>query len=337
VTSTVAERSSLPDQPQAAAPTTDDLLELFRRMYEIRLFEDVVKEWFTQGLVRGSTHLYQGEEAVAVGVTAALRPGDTTTCTYRGHGTVLAQGAPLDRAFGEILGKAQGLCHGKGGSMHLTDISVGALGSFAIVGAHLPISAGAAWAAQLLHTQAVSATFFGDGAANIGTFHETLNMASVWKLPVIFVVENNLYGEYSPIASTTANPVLIDRAPGYAMPGRRVDGNDVVAVLDAAAEAVARARAGDGPTLLEAMTYRQSGHSRSDPGSYRPAGELDYWLVRDPILRAETRLQTMGADQERIDAVKALAHEAVRTASERALSWPDPDPLSRFDDVWATS
>lgn len=314
---------------------SDELLDLLRRMHEIRFFEDTVKDWFTRALVRGSTHLYQGQEAVAVGVCAALRPGDTTTCTYRGHGTVLAHGAPLDRAFGEILGKANGLCRGKGGSMHLTDVSVGALGSFAIVGAHLPISAGAAWAAQLLGTGAVSATFFGDGATNIGAFHETLNLAGTWRLPVLFVIENNLYGEYSPIASTTANPVLIDRAPGYGMPGVRVDGNDVTAVRDAAREAVNRARAGEGPTLIEAMTYRQSGHSRSDPAKYRPAGELESWLARDPIALAEQRVRDAGVSSADLDKLRDDAAATVRDAAERALSWPDPDPAERFEDVLA--
>lgn len=314
---------------------TDELLDLLRRMHEIRYFEDTVKDWFTRSLVRGSTHLCQGQEAVAVGVTAALRPGDTTTCTYRGHGTVLAQGAPLDRAFAEILGKAGGLCRGKGGSMHLTDVSVGALGAFAIVGAHLPVSAGAAWAAQLLGTGAVSVTFFGDGAANIGAFHETLNMASVWKLPVVFVIENNLYGEYSPIAATTANPVLIDRAPGYGMPGVRVDGNDVVAVRDTSHEAVERARAGEGPTLIEAMTYRQLGHSRSDPATYRPAGELESWLARDPIMLAERRLRDLGVADADLDKLRDEAAATVRDAATRALSWPDPDPAERFEDVYA--
>ena len=314
---------------------TDELFDLLRRMHEIRFFEDTVKDWFTRALVRGSTHLYQGQEAVAVGVCSALRPGDTTTCTYRGHGTVLAHGAPLDRAFGEILGKANGLCRGKGGSMHLTDVSVGALGSFAIVGAHLPISAGAAWAAQLLGTGAVSATFFGDGAANIGTFHETLNLASTWKLPVLFVLENNLYGEYSPIASTTANPVLIDRAPGYGMPGVRVDGNDVIAVRDTAREAVQRARAGEGPTLIEAMTYRQLGHSRSDPAKYRPAGELESWLARDPITIAEQRLRSQGVSAADLDKLRDDAAATVRDAADRAMSWADPDPAERFEDVLA--
>ncbi len=313
-----------------------ELLDMQRRMHEIRVFEDIVQDWFTRALVRGSTHLCQGQEAVAVGVTSALQPGDTTTCTYRGHGAVLAQGAPLDRAFAEILGKANGLCGGKGGSMHLTDLAVGALGSFAIVGAHLPVSAGAGWAAQLLGTGAVSAAFLGDGATNIGAFHETLNLAGVWKLPVVFVIENNLYGEYSPIALTTANTNLTERASGYAMPGIRFDGNDAVVVAEVARAAVGRARAGDGPTLLEAMTYRQSGHSRSDPATYRPAGELQAWLARDPLLVADQRLRDLGVRDTELQAIRSGAAATVRAAADRALSWPDPAPDARFDDVWSS-
>jgi len=313
-----------------------DLVGFLRRMHEIRMFEDVVQDWFSRALLRGSTHLYQGQEAVAVGVTAALRPGDTTTCTYRGHGVVLAQGAPLDRSFAEILGKANGLCGGKGGSMHLTDISVGALGSFAIVGAHLPVSAGAAWAAQLRGTHAVSVAFFGDGAINIGAVHETLNLAGLWKLPVVFVIENNLYGEYSPIASTTANADLVGRAHVYGMSGVRVDGNDVVSVRDVARHAVAQARDGGGPTLIEAMTYRHSGHSRSDPATYRPPGELDKWRERDPILLIERRLVELGVQSEALDDVRQAAQDAVNAAAERALSWPDPSPDQRLQDVWTS-
>ncbi|MEW2516687.1 thiamine pyrophosphate-dependent dehydrogenase E1 component subunit alpha [Actinacidiphila alni] len=318
------------------AATREQLLDMQRRMHEIRFFEDITKDWFSRSLVRGSTHLGQGQEAVSVGVTSALREGDTTTCTYRGHATVLAQGAPLDRAFAEILGKEQGLCGGKGGSMHLTDLSVGALGSFAIVGAHLPVSTGAAWAAQLLGTGAVSATFFGDGAANIGTFHEAMNLAGVWKLPVLFVLENNLYGEYSPIATTTANTDLRGRADTYGMPGVRVDGNDVEAVLEVARQAVERARAGGGPTLIEAMTYRQSGHSRSDPAAYRPPGELDEWLARDPLLVAARRLGELGVSEAELDAVRDRAQETVRAAADRALAWDEPAADRRFDDVWET-
>lgn len=323
--------------PALHEPDRELLSDLLRRMREIRLFEDTVKDWFTRSLVRGSTHLYQGQEAVAVGVASSLRAGDTATCTYRGHGTVLAMGAPLDRSFAEILGRANGLCGGKGGSMHLTDMSVGALGSFAIVGAHLPISAGAAWAAQLLGTGAVSATFFGDGAANIGAFHETMNLAAVWRLPVLFVLENNLYGEYSPIASTTVNTVLADRAAGYGMPGVRVDGNDVVAVRAASAQAAARGRAGDGPTLIEAITYRQQGHSRSDPAKYRPAGELEYWLQRDPISQVEQRLRMLGVSDDELQTAAAGTRDRVAAAAEHALSWPEPPADARLTNVWSAA
>jgi acetoin:2,6-dichlorophenolindophenol oxidoreductase subunit alpha len=312
------------------------LLGLLRRMLEIRFFEDEVQRLFLQNLVRGSTHLYQGQEAVAVGACSVLRRGDTMSCTYRGHGAVLAMGAPLDRSLAEILGKENGLCGGKGGSMHLTDMTVGALGSFAIVGAQLPFAAGAALAAQVLETGAVSVAFFGDGATNIGAFHEALNLASVWKLPAVFICENNLYGEYSPLAWTTAVPRIADRGAAYSMAAEQVDGNDVLAVRQTVATAADRARAGDGPTLVEALTYRQMGHSRTDPGPYRPAGELDRWLERDPILLFERALTEAGtASVEELEQVRAEARAAVDDASERARSWPEPDPESRFTDVFA--
>jgi len=312
------------------------LLPLYRRMLEIRLFEDEVMRLFMQNLVRGSTHLYQGQEAVSVGACSVLRPGDTMTCTYRGHGAVLAMGAPLDRSMAEILGKANGLCHGKGGSMHLTDVSVGALGSFAVVGAHLPFTAGTALAAQYLGTGAVSLAFFGDGTTNIGAFHEALNLAAIWKLPAVFVCENNLYGEYSPLATTTPVERLADRAGAYAMASEQVDGNDVLAVRRVVGTAVARARAGDGPSLIEALTYRQKGHSRTDPGAYRPPGELERWLERDPISLVERMLTERGAaSTDELERVRAETAEAVRAATERALSWPDPDPKERFEDVYA--
>jgi TPP-dependent pyruvate/acetoin dehydrogenase alpha subunit len=312
------------------------LLGLFRRMLEIRFFEDEVQRLFLQNLVRGSTHLYQGQEAVAVGACSVLREVDTMSCTYRGHGAVLAMGAPLDRSLAEILGKENGLCGGKGGSMHLTDMTVGALGSFAIVGAQLPFTAGAALAAQVLETGAVSVAFLGDGATNIGAFHEALNLASVWKLPAIFICENNLYGEYSPLAWTTAVPRIADRGAAYAMAAEQVDGNDVLAVRQTVAAAAGRARAGEGPTLVEALTYRQMGHSRTDPGAYRPAGELERWLERDPIVLFERALTEAGtASAEELEQVRAEARTAVSEASERARSWPEPDPESRLTDVFA--
>lgn len=324
------------DLPCLATEVPADAVDLLRTMLRIREFEDAVKTIFERGLMRGSTHLYNGQEAVAVGVCSALGPGDTMTCTYRGHGAVLAMGAPLDRCLGEILGRAQGICGGKGGSMHLTDISVGALGSNAIVGAHLPIALGAAFAADYLGTGAVSVAFFGDGAANIGAFHESLNMAASWRLPVIFVLENNKYGEYSPQARTTPIERLADRADSYGMPGLQVDGNDVVTVREATRRAADRARRGDGPTLIEADTYRHQGHSRSDQATYRPAGELDYWLTRDPVPRLEQAAVRAGLVDE--DGLKSLRREVadeVAAALQRALAWPVPELSTLLEDVFA--
>jgi acetoin:2,6-dichlorophenolindophenol oxidoreductase subunit alpha len=320
----------------SAFDSPDELLRLHRRMAEIREFEDEVMRLFARNLIRGSSHLCQGQEAVPVGACAALIDGDTMTCTYRGHGAVLAMGAPLDRSMAEILGRARGLCEGKGGSMHLADVAAGALGSFAVVGAHLPFACGTALAAQTFGTGSVSLCFFGDGATNIGAFHEAMNLASVWKLPVVFVCENNLYGEYSPLASTTAVERLTDRATSYAMSAARVDGNDVLAVRDAVAGACAQARAGQGPTFLEALTYRHMGHSRADPGTYRPPGELDRWRERDPITLFEQRLeQAEGVSRDRLDVARATARQAVADATARALDWPEPAPADRFKSVWA--
>ena len=314
----------------------ESLLGMLRRMIEIRLFENEVMNLFSRNLVRASTHLCQGQEAVAVGSCSALEPGDTMTCTYRGHGAVLAMGAPLDRSFGEILGREGGLCGGRGGSMHLTDLSVGALGSFAVVGAHLPFACGTAFAAQYLETGSVSLCFFGDGATNIGAFHEAMNLASIWKLPVVFVCENNLYGEYSPMATTTPVAELADRAASYAMPAGRVDGNDVLAVYAALGEARERAAAGDGPTMIEALTYRHMGHSRSDPATYRPDGELETWLERDPIVLFKGSLAKRDdVTEDELEGVEQAATESVQEALAQALAWPEPDPADRHDFVFA--
>jgi TPP-dependent pyruvate/acetoin dehydrogenase alpha subunit len=313
----------------------EEQLDWLRSMWEIRYFEEECHRLFAQGLVRGSTHLCQGQEGVVVGACRALRVTDTMACTYRGHGAVLAKGAPLDRSFGEILGKAEGLCAGKGGSMHLTDMTVGALGSFAIIGAHLPIVLGAAFAAQYDGGDGVSVCFFGDGSTNIGAFHESLNMAAVWKLPAIFICENNLYGEYSPIATTTPIERLADRAASYGIEGVRIDGMDVGIVHETVADAVARARAGEGPAFIEAMTYRYKGHSRSDPGAYRPDGELDAWKQRDPLVLFTNALVEAGTDAQACEAIRANAEAAVNEALERAMSWADPAPESRFQDVLA--
>ena len=310
-------------------------LRCFERMLLIRGVEDEVQRMFTQGLVRGTTHLCQGQEASSVGVCAALKEGDTMTCTYRGHGAVLAMGARADEVFGEIMGKAKGLCGGKGGSMHLTDVRVGAYGSFAIVGAHLPIAVGLSFASRYLGDDAVSVCFFGDGTTNIGAFHEALNLASLWKTPTIFVCENNRYGEYSPQALTTPVERLADRAASYNMPGVVVDGNDLFAVHATASEAAARARAGEGPTLIESMTYRQVGHSRSDPAKYRPEGELEEWLARDPIVLLERTLGELGVPADQLEQRRQAVEAQVLEALERAKSWPDPDPQTRFESILA--
>jgi pyruvate dehydrogenase E1 component alpha subunit len=287
------------------------LLEWYRKMVDIRLFEEKVQELFLQGLVQGTTHLCQGQEGTIVGAVDALAGHDFLTITYRGHGEALARGMDVEAAFAELMGRSGGCCQGLGGSMHFTDFSLGLIGAFAIVGAGLPVAVGAAMSARRQGSDAVAMTFCGDGATNIGTFHESLNMAAVWKAPVVFVVQNNLYGEYTPMRDTTPIDDLADRAQAYGMPGVIVDGQDVAAVHAAASEAVARARAGEGPTLLEAKTYRFRGHSRTDPAKYRPPGELDRWKQRDPI-------DLLGAQLDEAGLMTASAQEAFR-AERQAL------------------
>ena len=234
------------------------------------------------------------------------------------------------------MSKATGLCKAKGGSMHLTKADRGMLGSYAIVGSHLPIAAGAAWSAKLRGTEQVAVAFFGDGATNIGAFHETLNMAAVWKLPVLFVCENNLYMEYTPISAVTAvaHPAA-DRASAYGLPAEIIDGNDVVKVHDTMEGAVDRARAGDGPTIIEALTYRHYGHSRADPAKYRPADEVERWMQRDPLLVARERLTSLGVDAADVDAADARAAEIVKAAIQEAKDAPPPELATALTDVWA--
>ena len=247
-------------------------IDWFRRMVEIRLFENKTQELFMQGKVEGTTHLCQGQEGAILGAVAAMAPDDYMTITYRGHGHALARGMPMEAAFGELMGRSGGCCGGVGGSMHFTDVSLGLLGAFAIVGAGLPVALGAAMSSKRLGSGRVAVAFCGDGATNIGTFHETLNMAAVWSAPIVFVVENNLYGEYTPIRDTTPLDDLADRAASYSMPGIVVDGQRVDLVYAEVAAAIERARAGDGPTMVEAKTYRYSGHSRTTPPSTGPPG-----------------------------------------------------------------
>lgn len=296
-----------------------------RRMVEIRLFEEKVQELFMQGKVEGTTHLCQGQEGVSVGAISTLDERDYLTITYRGHGHALACGMPAEAAFGELMGRTSGCCRGVGGSMHLTDFSRGLIGSFAIIGAGLPVAVGAALSAQMRGTQGVAMTFCGDGGTNIGGFHESLNMAAVWKAPIVFVIENNLYGEYSPLAVTTAVTDLADRAKAHAMPGVIVDGQDVTAVHDAVGAAVARARAGEGPTLIEAKTYRYRGHSRTDPAKYRAEGELERWLQRDPIDLYAARLTEEGVLAEgALAALRAEVQTEIDAAADRAAEAAEP-------------
>jgi TPP-dependent pyruvate/acetoin dehydrogenase alpha subunit len=275
--------------------TIERLGHWYREMLRIRLFEDKVQELFLRNLVQGTTHLCQGQEAVSVGVSAALTPDDYVTMTYRGHGQALARGMDMEAILAELMGKRTGVSLGLGGSMHLTDKDLNLIGCFAIVGAGLPVAVGAGMSAKLRGDGRVSVTFFGDGATNIGTFHEALNMASVWQAPVIFVIENNLYGEYTPMRKTTPIDDLAERARPFRIPGVVVDGNDVEKVYAAAREAVDRARRGRGPSLLECKTYRHRGHSRTDPGKYRPDDEVKAWLARDPLLITGARLRAVGA------------------------------------------
>ena len=253
------------------------------RMVEIRLVEDRITELFAKGLIPGTTHTSQGQEAVAVGLAAATLPSDVVCCSYRGHGVALALGIKPESVLGEVLGRQIGCMGGLGGSMHLSDPAVGLFPTFAIVGAGVPIAVGAALSFSIKKSDGVAVSVFGDGSTNIGGFHEGLNLAQVWNLPVVFICENNLYGEYSPIATTTSVTDIAERAVSYGMNSDIVDGQDVDAVEATVARAVERARSGGGPTLIEAKTYRYAGHSRSDKATYRPEGELDAWLALDPI------------------------------------------------------
>jgi TPP-dependent pyruvate/acetoin dehydrogenase alpha subunit len=318
------------------AAVAADRVGALRRMVEIRLVEDKVMELFADGVIAGTTHTSQGQEAVAVGLARALRVTDLVMCTYRGHGIALALGVTPQAVLGEIVGRRIGCMGGLGGSMHLSDPSVGLLPTSAIVGAGLPIAAGAALTAQVLGEDRVAVGVCGDGAANIGAFHEALNLAAIWTLPVVFLCENNLYGEYSRIQLTTPVENLADRAGGYGIPGVVVDGQDVDAVQAVIESAVARARGGAGPTLIEAKTYRYSGHSRSDQGSYRPSGELEHWRERDPVELFGHRLIAEGrATPAQIDAIWEEQRAALAAAVGEVLDSPAPEAADMFTRVLA--
>lgn len=314
----------------------EKLLAMYRTMVRIRLFENRVSELFAQGKVGGFIHLYIGEEAVATGVCAHLKDGDYITSTHRGHGHLIAKGGKLDLMMAELYGKSTGYCKGKGGSMHIADVDLGILGANGIVGGGPPIATGAAMGLKMQGTDNVAVCFFGDGASNQGTFHEGLNMASVWKLPVVFVCENNLYGISLSQAKHQAISDVADRAHAYDMPGVVVDGNDVMAVFEAAGEAVKRARAGLGPSLVECKTYRQHGHFEGDPTTYRSKEEVDTWMKKDPLPRFEAYLKSVGlADDAKQAEIKKEIGAQVEAAVTFAEESPWPVPADLLDDVYS--
>jgi len=314
----------------------DKLVEMYKKMFQIRSFEEKVFELYARNLVPGTIHLYAGEEAVAVGVCSNLRKDDYITSTHRGHGHCIAKGAQLKRIMAEILGKKTGYCKGKGGSMHIADFNVGMLGATAVVGAGLPIAMGAGLSVKLRGLDNVVACFFGDGASNQGTFHEAINMAAVWKLPVIFVCENNVYAMGTRQSTVMLTESVADRAVAYGIPGVAVDGNDVLAVYEVAHKAVGRARTGEGPMLVECKTYRHKGHSRIDPAKYRPKEEVAEWLRKDPIKRfKETLLQTKVLLEAETQKIEKEALTEIEEAVEFAMESPYPSPEEALEDVYA--
>lgn len=320
----------------AHSPDPKVRLALFRSMVAMRGFEKRAYDLFLQGLVKGTSHLGIGQEAIAAAFGAAMRVDDWTFATYRGHNHTLARGVPMTPVMGELMGRSCGLMAGKGGSMHLTSVEHHMMGSYAIVGAHLTIANGAAFSAKARGTSQVAVCFFGDGTTNIGAFHEALNLAATWKLPVVFVCENNLWMEYTPIESVTAvaHPAA-DRASAYGLSPILVDGNDADVMYATAMAALARARSGDGPSLIEAVTYRHGGHSRADPGKYRPAEEIERWLRRDPLPSYRQRLLAAGVAEEALAGIEAEVEVEVEEMAEAAKSSPPAETTVVDKDVWA--
>ena len=314
----------------------DVRLRLYEIQQQVRQFEKRAYDLFLKGLVKGTSHLSLGQEAIAAGFGAAMRADDWTFATYRGHAHTIARGVPLTPIMAELLGRANGLMGGKGGSMHLTSVEHGVMGSYAIIGAHLCVANGAAWTSQINETGQVAVAFFGDGTTNIGAFHEAVNFAKVWNLPTVFVCENNLYMEYTAIADVVpvTNPAA-DRASAYGLESIIVDGNDADAVYVVAMSALDKARSGGGPSLIEAQTYRHHGHSRADPGTYRPKEEVEAWMGRDPIPMYHQRLLQLGVGEEALTAISQQVSLAVQTATDEATDGALPSLDKIFTDVWA--
>jgi pyruvate dehydrogenase E1 component alpha subunit len=328
--------AGLPQRPELAALDQATLARALKKMHLIRRFEETAEASYVRGLIHGTMHLSIGQEASAVGAILPLRADDYILSTHRGHGHCIAKGADPARMLAEFFGKENGYCHGRGGSMHIADIESGNLGANGIVAGGLPIAVGVGMSIKAQKQDRICMVFFGDGAANEGAFHEALNMASIWKLPVVFLCENNKYGMSMDIALAMAVPNVADRASAYAMPGVAVDGNDLPAVAAASLAAVNRARSGGGPTLVECKTYRLRGHSKSDRNLYRTKEEIEAWRKRDPIRRLESELVA----HRRFDAAELadLEREAqleIEQALDFAKASPDPDPAQLTRDVYA--
>jgi pyruvate dehydrogenase E1 component alpha subunit len=312
----------------------ETLLDLYQKMYRIRTFENEAKAQFLGGSVPGFLHLYLGEEAVASGVCENLRKDDYITSTHRGHGHIIAKGGDVKYMMAELFGKSTGYCKGKGGSMHIADADIGILGANGIVGAGMDIAVGAGLSAQYRGTDQVCVTFFGDGASNQGTFHESMNMASIWKLPVIFVCENNLYAISMSQSRHQAIKDISNRAASYGIPGITVDGNDVLAVYEAAGEAIARARKGGGPSLIECKTYRHLGHFVGDVAKYRPPEEVEAWMKKDPLPRYEAYLKESGFSDDELEKIRTGIQEEIAAAVKFAQDSPLPEKSSVAEDVY---
>ena len=332
------------DSPAAATNSEQILDELPReklawmlqKMCEIRYFEEKAEELYTRGQVHGTMHLSIGQEASSVGSIAALRPEDLIIHHHRGHGHTIAKGADITLMMAEFLGKEPGYCRGRGGSMHIADIPGGNLGATGVVGSGIPTSVGIALALKMRQSDKVLLSFFGDGASNLGEFHESLNMAAIWKLPVVFICENNQYGMSGPAKKMSAVTPISIRSASYAMPGETVDGNDVLVVYRSVGTAIERARAGEGPSLVETYTYRWRGHSKSDRNVYRSQEEIENWRERCPILRFKQVLKEAEViNAEELEAIDVEAKATIDRAAEEAMTFPEPSPDNLEDEVYA--
>ena len=312
------------------------LLAFLLKLWQIRLFEEKVDEFFQLGKLHGTCHLYVGEEAVAVGACAHLQAPDYFTSTHRGHGHCIASGADLRRMMAELLGRATGYCKGKGGSMHIADVGRGNLGANGVVGGGLALATGAALSCKMQNTGGCVLCFFGDGAANQGVFHEAANLAGIWKLPIVYVCENNQYGMSMHVRKSTASESIAVRGIAYGMPGEQVDGNDLAAVHAAVGKALERARRGEGPSLIECVTYRWKGHSKSDANRYRTKEEIEQWKQRCPIARyRQELLERNVATEEELEAVRQQAERDIAEAVAFAEASPEPDVSTLTEDVYA--